>query len=266
MSADILDRIIDRKKVEIARLPAVDRKALADLPPTRGFRAALQRPAGTPIRVIAECKKGSPSKGIFVQDYDPVATAFHYHLGGASALSVLTDEDFFFGHLDHLMAVRAAVALPVIRKDFIISDRQIAQARLGGADAILLIAACLGDSQLQDLQGFARDLALDVLVEVHDAPEAVRALKAKADLVGVNNRNLKDFSISLKTTYDLLPALLGDGRVVVSESGISHRDHCAQLEEAGVDAVLVGESLITSPDPVAALAKLRGTLVRGLVG
>ena len=266
MSADILDRIIDRKKTEITRLTPVSRATLSDLPPTRGFRAALQRPAGTPIRVIAECKKGSPSKGIFVQDYDPVATAFHYHLGGASALSVLTDEDFFFGHLDHLTAVHEAVQLPAIRKDFIISDRQIAQARLAGADAILLIAACLTDSQLQDLQGFAKDLSLDVLVEVHDAVEAVRALKAKSDLVGVNNRNLKDFSISLRTTYDLLPALLGEGRVVVSESGISTRDHCAELEAAGVDAVLVGESLITSADPVAALARLRGTIVRGVMG
>lgn len=264
--ATILDQIIDHKRTEIARLPAVDRKALSELPPTRGFRAALQRPQGERIRVIAECKKGSPSKGIFVEDYDPVLTAYKYQLGGASCLSVLTDEKFFFGHADHLKAVHAQVSLPAIRKDFIIDDRQIAQARQWGADAVLLIAACLSDGQMEDLQGLAWDLGLDVLVEVHDAEEAVRALKIKANLVGVNNRNLKDFSISLKTTYDLLPALLGGGRVVVSESGISHREQCHELEEAGVDAVLVGESLITSEDPSAALAKLRGTIVRGTLG
>jgi indole-3-glycerol phosphate synthase len=264
--ATILDQIIDHKRTEIVRLPKVDRTALAELPPTRGFRAALKRPAGTPIRVIAECKKGSPSRGIFVQDYDPVLTAYKYQLGGASCLSVLTDEKFFFGHGDHLVAVHAQVSLPAIRKDFIIDDRQIAQARAWGADAVLLIAACLSDGQLQDLQGLAWDLGLDVLVEVHDAEEANRALAAGADLIGVNNRNLKDFSISLETTFDLLPALLGGGRVVVSESGIFHREQCHRLEEAGIDAVLVGESLITSPDPSAALAKLRGTLVRGTLG
>ncbi len=260
--SDILARIVDHKRtLEVPRLPAVDRAALRELPPTRGFRAALRRPAGEPIRVIAECKKGSPSKGIFVAEYDPVLTAYHYQLGGASCLSVLTDEKFFFGHLDHLRRVHAEVSLPAIRKDFIIDERQIAQARLAGADAVLLIAACLEDGQLQDLDGFAREVGLDVLVEVHDATEAARALKAGADLVGVNNRNLKDFTISLETTFDLLPALLGDGRVVVSESGIATRADCRRLEEAGVDAVLVGEALITDADPAARLASLRGKLV-----
>jgi indole-3-glycerol phosphate synthase len=156
--------------------------------------------------------------------------------------------------------VRAQVPLPIIRKDFIVDERQIAQARLSGADAILLIVACLEDGQLRDLQGFARDLALDVLVEVHDADEAVRALSAGADLVGVNNRDLRDFSISLDTTFELLPALLGGGRVVVSESGISTREDCQRLEAAGVDAVLVGEALMTSKQPESAIKKLRGKL------
>ncbi len=257
----ILDRIVAHKRaVELPRLPAVDRVVLRDLPACRGFRAALKRPAGQTARVIAECKKGSPSKGIFAHDYDPVLIAYHYLLGGASCLSVLTDEKFFFGSLDDLIRVRAAVALPIIRKDFIVDERQIAEARLAGADAILLIVAALEDGRLRDLQGFARELGLDVLVEVHDADEAVRALRVDADLVGVNNRNLKDFSISLDTTYQLLPALLGGGRVVVSESGISTREHCLALEAAGVDAVLVGESLMTAADPASALKRLRGKL------
>jgi len=264
--ATILDQIIAHKRtVEVPLLPAVDRAALRDLPPCRGFRAALARQRSGPIRVIAECKKASPSKGVFAPDYDPVLTSFHYVHGGASCLSVLTDERWFQGSLDHLLAVRAAVALPIIRKDFTVDERQIAQARLAGADAILLIAACLEDGPLRDLHGFARDLGLDVLVEVHDADEALRALDLGADLIGVNNRNLHDFSVSLHRTVELLPGLLGDGRVVVSESGIRHRDDCRMLEQEGVDAVLVGETLMLAPDPVAALQTLRGTLAHGLV-
>lgn len=263
--SDILARIVAHKQTaEIPRLAPVDRAALAALPPTRGFRAALRRPPTDTIHVIAECKKGSPSKGIFVQDYDPVLTAYQYQLGGAHCLSVLTDEQFFFGHLDHLRTVHDQVSLPAIRKDFILDERQIAEARLTGADAILLIVACLEPGRLRDLQGFAWELGLDVLVEVHDATEAAIAVRAAANLVGVNNRNLKDFSISLETTFDLLPGLLGNGRVVVSESGIATRQDCLRLEQAGVDAVLVGEALITDPDPSARLASLRGTLARRL--
>jgi indole-3-glycerol phosphate synthase len=258
----ILDEIVAHKRrVELPRLPPLDRGALRGLPPCRGFRAALQRPAGDTIHVIAECKKGSPSKGIFVKDYDPVVIAYQYLLGGAHCCSVLTDETYFFGHLDHLRKVHEAVALPTIRKDFIVDQRQIAEARLAGADAILLIVACLEDGLMRDLHGFAKELGLDVLVEVHDADEALRALALGADLVGVNNRNLKDFSLSLDTTFGLLPGLLGGGRVVVSESGIFTREHCRSLEQAGVDAVLVGEALVTAADPVAALKRLRGRLV-----
>jgi indole-3-glycerol phosphate synthase len=259
--ATILDEIVAHKRTEVARLPAVDRSALAGLPPCRGFRAALRRPAGDTVHVIAECKKGSPSKGVLVADYDPVLIAYHYVTGGAHACSVLTDGKYFLGHLDHLRAVRAAVPIPCIRKDFILDARQIAEARLAGADAILLIVACLEDGQLRDLQGFARDAGLDVLVEVHDADEAMRALNQGVDLVGVNNRNLHDFTVSLDTTFALLPGLVDKNRVVVSESGIATREDCLHLEEAGCDAVLVGESLITSDDPVAALKKLRGRLV-----
>ncbi len=257
----ILDEIIAHKRSrELPQLPAVDRSLLRDQLPTRGFRAALVRQPGESVHVIAECKKGSPSKGVFVQDYDPVLIAYQYLLGGAHCCSVLTDERFFFGELAHLRRVHEAVALPVIRKDFIIDERQIAEARLAGADAVLLIVACLEDGRLRDLQGFAREIGLDVLVEVHDADEAARALSQGADLIGVNNRSLQDFSVSLETTFALLPGLRGAGRVVVSESGISTRADCQRLEQAGIDAVLVGEALMTAADPASALRLLRGAL------
>lgn len=255
----ILDEIIAWKRSEeLPRLPPVDRAALRDLPPTRGFRAALRRPPGEPVRVIAECKRASPSKGVLVRDYDPVLIAMQYRLGGASCLSVLTDRRFFQGDDAHLQAVLGQVDLPAIRKDFLVDERQVAQSRLLGADCVLLIAACLERGRLRDLHGFARELGLDVLVEVHDAAEAADALAVGADLVGVNNRNLHTFATDLVTTFSLLPGLLGAGRVVVSESGIASRDHCRALEEAGVDAVLVGESLVTSGDPAAAIRRLRG--------
>ncbi len=257
----ILDKIVAHKRTEILRLPPVDRGVLRDLPACRGFRAALKRPANDTIHVIAECKKGSPSKGVFVHDYDPVVIAFQYLFGGANCCSVLTDERFFYGHLDHLKRVHAEVAIPTIRKDFIIDVRQIAEARLAGADAILLIVGCLEDGQMRDLQGFAKEIGLDVLTEVHDAKEAARAVNVGTDLVGVNNRNLNDFSVSLNTTFDLLPGLIDGQRVVVSESGIRTRADCQALEAAGVDAVLVGEALMTAPDPSAALRKLRGKLL-----
>jgi indole-3-glycerol phosphate synthase len=234
---------------------------LRDLPACRGFRAALKRPEKDTIHVIAECKKGSPSKGVFVENYDPVVIAYQYLLGGAHCCSVLTDEKFFYGTLDHLKRVHAAVTLPLIRKDFIIDNRQIAEARLAGADAILLIVACLEDGLMRDLHGFAQEIGLDVLVEVHDEKEAIRALKLDADLIGVNNRNLNDFSVSLTTTFNLLPALIDGKRVIVSESGIHTRNDCLSLEKAGVDAVLVGEALMTAADPSTALRKLRGSLL-----
>jgi indole-3-glycerol phosphate synthase len=255
----ILDEIIAHKRAEeLPRLPPVDRAVLRDLPPCRGFRAALARPAGARIRVIAECKRASPSKGILVADYDPLRTAFEYVHGGAAAISVLTDERFFRGALAHLTTVRAAVPVPCIRKDFIVDARQIAEARLAGADAILLIAACLGDGELRDLMGFARDLGLDVLTEVATATEAMRAVALGCDPIGVNNRDLHTFRVSLQTTFDLLPLIKGSGRIAVAESGITARADCAALEHSGADAVLVGETLMKSADRSAALRALRG--------
>lgn len=258
--SDILQRIVATKREEVRRLPAVDRAALRDLSPARGFRDALRRGRGETVHVIAECKKGSPSKGIFVHDYDPVPIAFSYVLGGAHCLSVLTDEDYFFGSLRDLERVREAVTIPIIRKDFMIDERQIAEARLVGADCILLIVACLEDGLLRDLHGFAREIGLDVLVEVHDADEAARAVKIDADLIGVNNRNLKTFAVSLDTTFSLVPGLVDGRRVVVSESGIASRAECLALEQAGIDAVLVGETFMTSADPASAIKRLRGAL------
>lgn len=261
MASTILERIVSHKRqVELPALPPVERSALRGLPACRGFRAALQREPGSPIRVIAESKKGSPSKGIFTNDYDPVRNAFFYQTGGAQCMSVLTDEQFFYGHLDHLIAVREAVQLPLIRKDFIVDERQIAEARLAGADAVLLIVACLEDGLLRDLYGFAHEWGLDVLVEVHDADEAARAIALDADMIGVNNRNLNTFTVSLETTYELLPGLLKEGRVVVSESGIENRAQCQALEAAGVDAILVGETLMRATDPAVAVQQLRGTI------
>lgn len=257
----ILDEIIAWKQQrELPTLPPLDRAALADLAPCRGFAAALRRVEDEAVHVIAESKKGSPSKGVFCDDYDPVLNAMTYVMGGAHCLSILTDEHFFYGHCDHLQAVREVVDLPIIRKDFIIDERQIAEARLIGADAILLIAACLEPGQLQDLQGFACETGLDVLVEVHNAEEAQMALQAEAQLVGVNNRNLKTFEVDLETTFALLPALLGGDRIVVSESGISSREECQRLEAAGVDAVLVGETLMRADDAASAIKRLRGAL------
>jgi indole-3-glycerol phosphate synthase len=256
----ILDTIISHKHVEVAKLPPIDRGVLRSLPPCLGFRKALVREAKESVHVIAECKKGSPSKGIFLPDYDPVVLAYQYLMGGAHCMSVLTDERFFFGSLSDLQKVRAAVTIPLIRKDFIIDERQISQARLAGADAILLIVACLEDGQLRDLRGFSQDLGMDCLVEVHDVPEAERAITLGADLVGVNNRDLRDFTVSLETTFALAVGLRAPGRVLVSESGISTREDCQRLEQAGIDAVLVGESLLTAKAPESALKRLRGTL------
>ena len=262
ISLMILDEIVDHKKrVELPQLPAVDRSALVDLPACRGFREALRRQPGAAIRVIAESKKGSPSKGIFRHDYDPVVNAFNYVHGGASCMSVLTDERFFYGHLDHLIAVREAVQIPLIRKDFIIDERQVAQARIAGADAILLIVACLEDGQIRDLGGFAQELGMDVLVEVHDPLEAARAIALRCNMIGVNNRDLNTFHTDVNNTFTLLPALMDSGRVVISESGIENREQCIALEQAGVDAILVGETLMRAGgDAAGAIHSLRGTI------
>ena len=257
----ILDEIMAHKRrVELPGLPAVDRRTLDGLAPCRGFEDALRRGDGDPVRIIAESKKGSPSCGILRQDYDPVLNAYAYLTGGAAAMSVLTDQRYFYGAIEDLIAVRGAVDLPLLCKDFVIDERQIAAARLAGADCILLIAAVLEDGQIRDLRGCAGDLGLDVLVEVHDDDEAARAVAQQATMIGVNNRDLHTFTTDLATTYALVDGLRRCARVVVSESGIRDRADAMALEAAGVDALLVGETLMRHDDPASALLALRGAL------
>ena len=264
--ADILQRILDRKAEEIAarsaRMP-IDalRARLADAPPVRGFAAAVdaKRAAGLPA-VIAEVKKASPSKGVIRADFDPPAIARSYEAGGAACLSVLTDIDFFQGADAYLQQARAACALPVLRKDFTIDAYQIVEARALGADCILLIVSALDDAQLSSLYREAMALGLDVLVEVHDADELARALAlpvvdGRLPLIGVNNRNLRTFEVSLDTSLTL-KAAMPQGRALVTESGISSRDDVERMRAAGIDAFLVGESFMREPDPGVALQRL----------
>jgi indole-3-glycerol phosphate synthase len=246
----ILDEIVAYKKKELLETkrvtPLADQKRrAADAGPARGFGAALS--AGTAIRLIAEVKKASPSKGIIRQDFDPVRIADTYQASGASCLSVLTEKKYFQGSLEYLASIRKTVGLPLLRKDFIIDEYQLFEARAAGADAILLIAACLDRRQLEDYLGIAAGLGLDVLVEAHTYPELDRTLLAGSRIVGINNRNLTSFTVNLRTTFDLLKDV-PDDRIVVSESGIKSRDDVMQLEKAGVDAVLVGESLMREKD------------------
>ncbi len=260
---DILQTILARKAEEVrarsTTLPLRELSARCDgLPPTRGFAAALQAKidAGR-AAVIAEVKKASPSKGVIRPDFDPAAIAASYERGGAACLSVLTDVDFFQGHDDYLRQARAACTLPVLRKDFTIDAYQVYEARAMGADCILLIVAALGDAALAELSHLALELGMDVLVEVHDIDELERALQVGAPLVGVNNRSLRSFEVSLQTTLDLQPAVPRD-RLLVTESGIATPDDVARMRAAGVHAFLVGETFMRAPDPGTELARLFG--------
>lgn len=264
--ADILQRILDRKVQEIAersaRMPLETLRAqLADAPPTRGFIAAIEakRAVGKPA-VIAEVKKASPSKGVIREHFEPAAIARSYEAGGAACLSVLTDIDFFQGADAYLKQARAACSLPVLRKDFTIDPYQIVEARVLGADCILLIVSALDDVQLSSLYRDAMAVGLDVLVEVHDADELSRALAlppidGRLPLIGVNNRSLRTFEVSLATTLSLKYAVPPD-RILVTESGIATRDDVDWMLAAGVDVFLVGESFMREPDPGAALQRM----------
>jgi indole-3-glycerol phosphate synthase len=259
---DILQRIVAVKHEEVAAaklrrpLAAVRADAEARRADLRPFVGALRAriAAGKPA-VIAECKKASPSKGLLREDFDPAAIGRSYAQHGADCLSVLTDERFFQGHADFLVAARAASGLPVLRKDFMVDDYQIAEARAMGADAVLLIAACLDDVQLVDLEAAAQAFGLAVLVEVHDAAELDRALRLRTPLIGVNNRNLRSFEVSVQTTLDLTSRLPAD-RLLVTESGIATRADVQRLRGAGVRAFLVGEAFMRADDPGLALARL----------
>jgi indole-3-glycerol phosphate synthase len=259
--SDILERIVAVKREEIAA--AKGRHSEASLreqaqarSDTRGFVAALRtKIAAGKAAVIAEVKKASPSKGVLREHFVPAEIAASYEQGGAACLSVLTDERFFQGSAAFLQQARAACALPVLRKDFMIDAYQVFEARAMGADCILLIAACLDDAQMADLEAQAQTLGMDVLVEVHDGAELDRALRLKTPLVGINNRNLRSFEVSLDTTLGLLPRVPND-RLLVTESGILARADVRRMRDANVNAFLVGEAFMRAPDPGKALADL----------
>lgn len=259
----ILDEILAHKRTEVAerqRVRSLDSlRALAEAcGPARGFADALENKllAGA-AGVIAEIKKASPSKGVIREDFDPVSIALSYAEGGAACLSVLTDERYFQGHDEYLQAARAAVDLPVLRKDFVVDAYQLFEARAMGADCVLLIAAALDAGRLKALHETATTLGLDVLVEVHDGEELESALEIEPRLIGINNRNLKTFETRLETTYGLLPAI-PDGVTVVTESGIANRADVAAMRQRGVHCFLVGEAFMRAPDPGKALAEMFG--------
>jgi indole-3-glycerol phosphate synthase len=260
---DILARILEVKRAEVAqakehepwRALRARAEARGDL---RDFEGALRASIGRGgAAVIAEVKRASPSRGLLCENFDPVQIGRSYALGGAACLSVLTDRHFFQGAPADLHEARKASGLPALRKDFIVDEYQLGEARAWGADCILLIVAALDRVQMRDLEQSARAFGLAVLVEVHDAQELERALELKTALIGINNRNLKTFEVSLQTTLDLLPRI-GADRLVVAESGILERADAERLRSAGVNAFLVGEALMRAPDPGAELARLFG--------
>jgi len=218
-------------------------------------RSLLQTLGTYRTAVIAECKKASPSKGLLVEEYDPVALARGYEEAGASAISVLTEETYFQGSIEHLTAVRDAVEVPVLRKDFTLDRRDLLEARAAGADLILLIAAILDDAQLEHLLAETGNLGMEAIVEVHDEVELMRALRVAAPIVGINNRNLRTFETDLATTERLV-AVIPPGAVIISESGISSIHDMVRLNELRVSAALVGEALVRAPDPSALLRDL----------
>ncbi|MDQ6883115.1 MAG: indole-3-glycerol phosphate synthase TrpC [Candidatus Dormibacteraeota bacterium] len=255
----ILDRIVEARRAAVAAMKASGVTAAlteqaGTAPPPRDFRAAITT-AG--VALIAECKQRSPSGGLLQADYDPVRLARRYAGGGAAAISVLTEPAFFGGSPAHLSAVRAAVDLPVLCKDFIIDPIQLVLARAAGADAVLLIVALLDDAQLDALHGEAVALGMQALVEVHSAPEVPRALAVRPAMIGINNRDLTRMKTDRDTTGRLRP-LIPAGRAVVSESGIERREDILALGRIGVDAVLVGEALLRAGDVEAKLRELTG--------
>ena len=263
--SDILKQIVAVKHEEIAT--ALKTRSLAevraqaeqrnrDLNDVRDFAGALRaKVAAGQAAVIAEVKKASPSKGVLREHFVPADIARSYAQHGAACLSVLTDERFFQGATAYLQQAREAVSLPVLRKDFMVDAFQVYDARAMGADCILLIAACLDDAQMRDLEALSHELGMAVLVEVHDGEELDRALKLKTPLVGINNRNLRTFEVTLDTTLGLLPRV-PDDRLLVTESGILGRDDVQRMRAADVHAFLVGEAFMRQPDPGAALAQL----------
>ena len=257
----ILDEILEQKRREVAAARErvsfnVLESRLASSPPVRGFLAALL--AANRPGLIEEVKKASPSAGLIRPDFDPVTIARQYEVAGATCLSVLTDEHFFQGHLDYLRDIRQIVRIPVMRKEFIIDRYQIAEARVAGADCVLLIAECLDDVQLHDLYGYARSLGMDVLIELYDLENVPRVLATGTKLLGINNRDLRTFVTSLEHTFTV-KKLVPDDVLLVSESGIGTHADILRLRSEGIGAVLVGESLMRQSDIGVAVRTLMGT-------
>lgn len=260
---DILKKILDHKRGEVAAAKAAVplselRARLPGLPPVKGFAASLEKTVTVGrTAIIAEVKKGSPSKGVIRADFNPLTIASVYAENGASCISVLTDEHFFLGKLAFLTEIRKMVNIPLLRKDFIFDPYQVYEARGAGADAILLIAAMLDLSRLKELGSLARELGLDVLLEVHDREELESALETDCRLIGINNRSLRTFVTDLATTEQLAPFVPAD-RLIVAESGINTRAEIDRLQRAGAKAFLIGESLMREPDMGAKLRELLG--------
>ena len=257
----ILDKIAEKKRERLSisksRVPLRDlRGRIQDIEEPRDFRTAIKR-GDRHIRLIAEIKKASPSKGVIRKDFDPVGIARIYEDKAVDAVSVLTEEDFFSGDLGYIPEVKNTVSRPVLRKDFILDEYQIYESRANGADAVLLIAALLDPAQAGDYLGLARELGLSVLFEVHGFEELEKALRLGADIIGINNRDLKTLSVDLRTTFLLMKEVPSD-RVVVSESGIRAREDVMRLDEKGVDAMLIGTTLMESQDIGKKIDELRG--------
>jgi indole-3-glycerol phosphate synthase len=259
--SDILHKIVEHKRGEIAaaksRISAAELESqLVDAPPVRDFVEALRRKA--PLALIAEVKKASPSKGVIRADFDPIEIARTYAAAGAACLSVLTDEKFFQGHLDYLKRIRGMVRIPLLRKDFILDRYQILEARLAGADAVLLIAECLSSKELTDLHQYARQLGMHTLIELYDPANLAKVMQVNPELVGVNNRDLRTFNVDLHHSMSIrrqVPSSV----VFVSESGIESRSDVVQLQEGAVNAILVGETFMRASDIGAKVRELLGT-------
>jgi indole-3-glycerol phosphate synthase len=257
-----LTEILDTKRGHVATrktettLAELEARAARQSPP-RGFRAALQAKSRNGYGLIAEIKRASPSKGLIRPDFDPPAHARAYEAGGAACLSVLTDAPYFQGHEDYLIAARAAVSLPIIRKDFMIDPWQVLESRAIGADAILIIVAALSDQQMQEIEAVALGLGMDALIEVHDASELERALTLKSRLIGVNNRDLRDFTVDFARTYELVGSA-PEGCTFVAESGLTSKADLDAMAEHDVHCFLVGEALMRHDDVEAATRALIG--------
>jgi len=255
---DILEKTREDVKIREAKFSMdwLGRSLAFNSRAPRDVHSFLTSTADEPFRIIAEVKKASPSRGVIREDFDPVAIAQGYERGGANAISILTEPHFFQGSIDYLAEIRRYVGIPLLRKDFIVSKYQLLEALVYGADFVLLIAAALSKSELKELLNYTRHLGMEALVEIHDKSELTKAIYAGADIIGINHRNLQTFEMNMNLSYDLIP-LIPNGKIIVAESGIYEHGQLEDLNKAGVDAFLVGESLMRQDNVEEALQKLK---------